>query len=130
MALMKFREKNRAAWVGVRPGHNGEQVDDTKVINNSTAIVYTVPAGKTLYLCNINVSVYTNVAGGFYVAVRDAGDANAEYFYRGISHINLPVPPAIINWRQPREIPTGYDLFGWSGADGLYVNIYWFGWIE
>ena len=44
-----FREPNMVKWIGVRPGHEGEEVL-INVLNAATAVLYTVPADKILLL--------------------------------------------------------------------------------
>ena len=62
MAYTLFAEKNRVAWLGVRPGVYGAQIFVSFAANNATVVGYTVPAGKTLLLTRSRLSVFSSAA--------------------------------------------------------------------
>jgi len=130
MAYMGFREPNQVKWVGSRPAHNGEQVFTQIYAESETAIVYTVPAGKVLYLISVELGYRGIAAGRSIIRVRDAtdvtvvdmlydylqdgskGDAKTRYFY------------------PPLEIPAAYDIVIISTVAGLLIQGSIFGWVE
>ena len=87
-----YREPNMVKWVGVRPGHNGEQV----LIEIDTAVnatLYTVAADKILFLfdwhfgtlpnlsfaCNLAIHNDAAVRQVYLVAIgTNAGDMSSE----------------------------------------------------
>jgi len=100
MAYATFREPNQVKWVGVLPGHNGEQVIAQAVADNSTVIAYTVPAGKILLLSHFTSCVFNN-AGGIgtaYGYVRD--NLGVEVFrmhtYRGADDTSVSIHGIVI----------------------------------
>ena len=56
------REPNQVKWVGVRPGHNGEQVL-IKVDFGVNTLLYTVPADKILLIFSWQIGIGTAAAG-------------------------------------------------------------------
>ena len=130
MAVAKFREPNRARWVGVRPGHDGEQVMILGAIVNATAIVYTVPAGKMLYLCEWMLADMDNATGAMYFSIRNVADV----WVRDLAGIRIVVASSWIsdhgNAWPPIEVPAGYDLYAYSSGAGLTARCSAHGWIE
>lgn len=59
--VMSWREPNRARWVGVRPGHDGDMLVKAGTAVNGTTIVYTVPVGKVLLV--VAFTMYLTVGG-------------------------------------------------------------------
>jgi len=108
MAIV-FREPNQVKWIGVRPGHNGEQILENDTAINVLTSIYVVPADKLLLLFAYDVSVYSGVAatGYFYIyddtpaifkslAVRSVAAAGTDSSCQGL-------------W-VPIEIPAAYSL--------------------
>jgi len=129
MALMKFREDNQVRWVGTRPGHNGEQVFESGQANNNTVILYTVPAGNTLYLCLVNYSVYFGIANTSKLMYYDGTPA----LWRTPIQMSGPVADnfgQVFHYWPPLELPEGYSIRLFSGGVGLLVTGSVFGWIE
>ena len=64
-----YREPNQVKWIGVRPGHNGEQVIESDETTNVLSAIYTVPADKILLLFGYGLDVWSTVAsaGSFYI---------------------------------------------------------------
>lgn len=130
MALMKFREPNQVQWQGGRPGHSGTQVQARGEANNSMVVVYTVTAGKVLYLCTAGLSTYTAVAGSAFLAIYTGVPVfwhDLLAFYQAINATSGN--PTIAFW-PPLEVPAGYQIQVRSSVVGLIVQGYIFGWEE
>jgi len=118
MALMKFREPNQVQWVGTRPAHRGTQIAANVFVDNVTTIIYTVSAGKTLYLCHAILASTSIVAGNGVLKIRDAVDADWIHLARAYQ--------TALSWGQnysipfwpPLEIPALYDVVVLSNAVG------------
>jgi hypothetical protein len=85
MANTLFAEKNRASWLGIRAGVYGEQITlSGQVVGVGTAIIYTVPVGKTLLLFgDWTIGQAGSVAGtDIYMAIYNAVPAIIYYLYR------------------------------------------------
>jgi len=85
MALMTYREANQVLWRGVRPAHNGTLVYDTFAIENNALSMYTVPAGQTLFLCNVIMSYLAIAAGRYAVYVNTAVPAFFTDIFEGVT---------------------------------------------
>ena len=127
---MLYREPNMVKWVGVRPGHNGTQIAKYAAVVNATAIVHTVTAGKTLFLCTATLGMSVASAGSGILFIRDGADV-------------LTMLLAALQWSAggglhsgpftaypPIEIPSGYDIVVESTAAVLTVVGSIFGWEE
>jgi len=99
----------------------GTQVAKHKEINNTTTIIHTVSANKTLYLCNLVYSLQTLQAGGACVYVRDTND----YVLYKIIQTKRQQDDGFsisINFNPPLRIPAGYDIVGCSfAADAILI---------
>ena len=128
--LMDFREPNQVKWVGARPGHNGTQVlagVRTAVLN--WTILYTVPAGKTLFLTHTFLSSSNAISSTILMAVYDTTPVLWQYLLGNYSQTNTSTPPTIANYWPPIEIPTGYTVQIYQVIDcGLMGTIH--GWEE
>jgi hypothetical protein len=128
---MKFREPNRARWVGTRPAHDGEQVIAYKLAVDATQIIYTVPAGKVLHLTNAMIFASSLAVGHGYIFIRNVADVPVLYLvqFRYISGAGMGTGHANQYW-PPIEVLEGYDIAITSGAAGLtlFGNIH--GWVE
>ena len=105
-----FREPNQVKWIGVRPGHKGEEI-----IKNidlaASAIVYTVPADKLLLLFDWSIGIIQNVNNGSRLQLRTAVPVvYAELFYV-TSGINTAGQVASQSLNIPIEIPATYDIY-------------------
>lgn len=129
MATMSYREDNRVKWVGVRPAHGGEQIAKFATANNNTVTIYTVPAGKTLYLCTAWLDVTTAAVGYSAIYIRDELDAHwlpLRRIYQTAS--SYPSDSWITFW-PPLEVPAGYDVVVYrSTPQNVHGAI--FGWVE
>ena len=110
MAVTVHREPNMVKWIGVRPGHNGEQI----LIDIDTAvsvIVYTVPADKLLFLFDWSISTVANLNIHSRLQIRTAvpvvvANIAGASSYTGDSGTNN----AQALW-VPIEIEAGYDIY-------------------
>ena len=124
MANTLFAEKNKVAWIGVRPGVYGEAINAYQRANNSTVVLYTVPAGKTLLLFHTALEVYLSAAPA---ADGDLIWQNAvpamAYMLHSLSNgttgtgINVASDRAI-----PLEIPAGHRVVVVSPTAGSYCR--------
>lgn len=110
MALTYHREPNRANWIGVRPGHDGQQIARYAPANNATVIIYTVPADKILLLCSFTYNAHST--GGNYgtMGVYNAAAALQYLFVNAGMPINGNVIFHSGTFNPPLEIPTGYTI--------------------
>ena len=101
----------------------GTQVSKSNVASNTTVIIHTVTAGKTLLLENFNVGHTMTVVGSTTgsLFVRDAGDTLqynlSQMLMTAISNVLIGSPCLI-------SIPEGYDICLSSNATQLTVNGY------
>ena len=130
MALMAFREPNQVKWIGTRPAHRGTQITQYATADNAVTIIYTVPAGKVLYLVSAVLSVPTGGVGRAAIYIRDALDASTIFLIHyaqvatGLVHTGTPL------FYPPVEVPAGYDIVVSSGAIGVLAVGSIFGWEE
>ena len=128
--LTRWREGNRARWVGVRPGHHGEQVAISKEVTDATIIVYTVPAAKRFFLCDVGISYYAAEAGThFGLGVRDDVDTLLYYLWYHTSNWATASETGRNFW-PPIEIPAGYDVFIYSSGATRTVHAFIHGWVQ
>jgi hypothetical protein len=99
------------------------QVFSSLAANNSTGTIYTVPTGKTLYLCDISFLVY-NTSGSpcfCYMALKDSGGGvkwNINYTHLtgdGSHNFGLSFPI-------PIEIPEAYYFVISSNVANAYTS--------
>lgn len=128
--MMNFREANQVKWVGIRPGHNGEQIAKHHVAVNTTAIIHTVTSGKTFYLSSASYMIYYTGAGFAIMSVRDLSDVAVYHLGMGYKAANDPTITLPISFPQPLEIPAGYDIYLQSLAADLHVFGFIHGWEE
>jgi len=130
MALMKFREQNQVKWVGVRPGHNGTQVAAYAAMINGVGVVYTVGAGKTLFLAECFLCSTGNITGQCSLAWYDDLWAFQRYFCMCDTIAGVQIQKDHCNFCPPLEIPAGHIIAVASGALGLTASGQIFGWEE
>jgi len=132
-------EKNQAKWIGIRPTDpaedipitqtdasklkatiqeplnvtpkrkEGSQVTRINSAQNSTAVIYTVPTGQTLYLCLVVPSCIAVATGYGRVFIRDEND-NVLF---SICWLQKPANDGHavgIPFNPPLEIPGDYDI--------------------
>ena len=130
MARMGWREPNRARWVGIRPAHEGEQVAAYDFVVNGTKVIYTVPAGKTLYLCNVVGGLAAVEVGNARMTLRSGGVDYynfAEYRVHSASGVTVPFG---VSFPIPLEVPPGDTIILYSSADNLIIIGSFFGWVQ
>ena len=104
------REPNQVKWIGVRPGHNGEQV----LINidfNANQSLYTVGAGKLLLIFSWQVTMAANTAGLASLELRTAVPAVyycLAYLRGALAHSGPSVSNTL--W-VPIEVPATYEIY-------------------
>ena len=116
------REPNQVKWVGVRPGHNGEQVLK-EFYAAATAEFYEVPADKLLLLFDWHLGVSGTAAGDSFIEIRD--DGNVHYMYLALC--SGKATDAGHNTSQalwvPIEIPALFDFRVITGVTSLaYIH--------
>lgn len=111
MAIAAHHEDNMAKWVGVRPGHNGEQVGGYDGVANGDVILYTVPADKILLIFNWSLTANSAAAAVFaFLGIRDALDVQTHAL--GQLRLKNSMPNSIVGSRYiPYEVPEGYDVY-------------------
>jgi len=131
MALMNFREPNQVKWVGSRPGHNGEQITAAKTsIATAWDDVYTVSAGKTLYLCTLRHSHYSNTISKFYhIAWTDAGHGVQVRFVYDVNKVT-GMNSDVIHFWPPLEIPAGHKIAMYVADATNRIFCFIYGWEE
>ena len=105
----EHREPNRVKWIGVRPGHEGEQV----LIDIDDAVdadLYTVPADKILLIFGWSWSVIQNA--GVDATIEIETDAAAHYMWLSMVTGQAGAPSAESSQDKwvPIEIPEGYVI--------------------
>ena len=130
MAVMGFREPNRARWVGVRPAHDGAEVYNKADATNATVVVYTVPAGKVLHLTSLHVcSRATLAAGEVIVDIRNAAHviqvSPFDHYYAAVGQMSDD-----ISFWPPMELPAGWEIAVRSTNANSWGCLFVRGWIE
>lgn len=127
MAMTKYRELNMVKWVGVRPGHNGEQIVKSIRKTNGAEIIHTVSDDKILLLFAWTCSVHTDFAvKEGYLFVRNAADVTQYIIDR---HGFRPTQQHDSNGLAhyiPIEIPEKYDICIYAEDANVFVD----GWIH
>jgi len=90
-------------------------VQEYNEANNSTVIIYTVPAGKTLYITTFHIFVYNAVVGLGAIFARDANDQNFQWIIGG-SYPLGEGRSSSINFNIPLVVPALWDICIYSGA--------------
>lgn len=130
MALMGWREPNQVKWVGTRPAHRGTQIGKSASAVNATAIVYTVTAGKTLYLCTASLMTETATVSAGIFSIRDGADVSWLHLTMGRANTaGYFIAPCVTFW-PPLEVPAGYDIVVFSSAALAAWTGSIFGWEE
>jgi len=131
-------EGNMMRWVGIRPtdpreaipiqpyADFGTQIAKHVTANNQTSIIHTVSNGKNLYLCTATLSCLLTVTGNFCMFVRDDSDTTRYYiaYCRRQADDGICIP---VTFSPPLVIPEGWDVCIWSGANGVQIQGFIFG---
>ena len=120
MAIV-HREPNQVKWVGVRPGHNGEQVVKWGDANNNLVVLYTVPADKLLLIFGYFISYHGSVAGYGYLDVYTAVPAIWKRLYGGAVNVGEDFS-ATRDYSIPIEVPATYTVRVQSTVLGCYID--------
>jgi len=130
MAAMAFREPNQVKWMGIRPGHNGTQVVALNTATNAEVLLYTVTAGKTLFLVSASVGWTGGGSGWGIIMIQTAASADWYYpcFTSGSS--NYFASQGNFNPCVPLEVPAGYKCYVKSVGATFRVHGSIFGWEE
>ena len=112
-----FREPNQVKWIGVRPGHNGEQVLEGFIAGaiNFTAI-YTVPANKMFMMTYAALSNTLNIGGNAYLCIYDDTPAIWRVLFGRLNIVNVPGRGCIATFNPPIELPEGYSVRVYQSA--------------
>ena len=128
--LTKWREGNRARWVGIRPGHGGAQIAKYGQAHNEIILIHTVAAGKVFYLTHWTHWIYENLAGqNGLLYVQNAADVLVYV----ISDLSMGTLGGLTNSGSlfyPLEIPEGYDVCVRSMSDTVVTEAFIHGWEE
>ena len=103
------RDPNQVKWVGVRPGHNGEQVIAYATAVDVLGTVYTVPVDKILLLFGHSVGVYSTAAALGEMYIYDATPA-LEVTLVGRSVAANGSVNSDHSYDPPLELTAGYSL--------------------
>jgi len=124
MANSLFAEHNRAAWVGVRPGVFGEQVIAYAEIIAVDTVLYTVPAGKTLFLFDWWLSVVGLTAAALWGLKVYTGGAALSSVLGVITQFTAVGGGAVTgaNYTVPAEIPEAYTIRAIRSAAGVTIS--------
>ena len=123
------REPNQVKWVGVRPGHNGDQFIYSGVM---AAIVPTaiaqVPADKIMFLCSASLGAYGGVVAGMRLAIYTDVPAFWHYLMSGVSAAAGGNFSSCASYDPPIEIPAGYWLYVEQNVNAQ-LHYFFHGWI-
>ena len=124
------REPNRVKWIGVRPGHEGEQVIKYATATNAVVDIYEVPADKLLLIFGYFLNAYGGAAGEGMLDLYTAVPAFwKRLFWAGV-HVNNDLAVSR-NYTIPIEVPAGYFVSVESsiaacvikaGFDGILID--------
>ena len=118
----EHREPNRVKWIGVRPGHEGEQILEHGTANNATVIIYTVPADKLLLLYGFSYNASGTAGGTGFLSIYTAVPA----VHRHLVYGNFSANTVVAFGRDfviPIEIPESYSVRVLSPAATMFVGI-------
>jgi hypothetical protein len=110
MALSLFREKNMARWIGVRPAHNGTQVSVSGTAVNVTSTLYTVTAGKTLFLTRYYVDITVGTLTGYGTLEVYNGVGVFQYYIDMLKALAGGWQHQALSLTFPIEIPAGSTI--------------------
>ena len=105
----KSHEIDYCKSVGVHPYIPGELILVRSVIQSSTGILYTVPAGKILCLCNLN-SIILNNNNICVIRIMKTPSDEVYAFVYALSTDLIPSPKSHFDYSIPMEIPEDYFI--------------------
>ena len=106
------REPNQVKWVGVRPGHNGDQFiysGETAVVGYSAIVE--VPADYMFFLTYAAIWSRNLAAANYSLSIFDDTPAFLHYIIGGASGANICSPASVSNFDPPWEIEAGNWLY-------------------
>ena len=121
------REPNQVKWVGVRPGHNGEQVL-IHINTNVNTVLYTVPADKLLLIFSWQLVVAQAAAVSAQLELQTAVPAayyqlaynrNTATFFHPQSSQSLTIPIEVPATYRVNLIANGTSL---GGVQGILID--------
>ena len=115
------REPNQVKWIGVRPGHNGDQIHEYGTAVGATTVVYTVPADKILLLFGFNLITSCTVAGTASLGIYTAVPALHRYLSAGTVRANFSMTISQ-DYVVPIEIAAAYSIRAISPAGTLDIT--------
>ena len=134
-------EPNQVVWRGVQPvaGIRGiwPAIDSARInlggyVPASTLLnLYTVPAGKTLFIFSAYLTTKLGSTTNTYawILTRDAAAAAYVYLITQYYHVSGNQTNAI-HFKPAIELPEGYDVILQTGAGTLEARGGVFGWLE
>ena len=129
MAIL-HREPNQVKWIGVRPGHNGEQVIEGDTAVNVLKTIYTVPADKILLLNNYVATIYCAAGGNGSVMIYNAVPAlyrtlvlmPATANDNGFVSVSFPMPIELSEGFSIRALTTAANIDLWVTINGILID--------
>ena len=109
------REPNQVKWIGVRPGHNGEQYLFL-IDHNAAGVLDTVPADKILLLYDWYISLVDVAAKACQVYMRDDAAANIGFLANLGTCAGTNTSHIAQSLTIPIELPEDYDFYINVGA--------------
>jgi len=115
--LLKTTVYPGATGFGVYPVLNPNllAVQEYNEAENSTVIIYTVPAGKTLYITTFHIFIYNVVVGLGAIFARDANDLNSQWIIGGAYPLG-EARSSSINFNIPLVVPALWDICIYSSV--------------
>ncbi len=139
-------EKNQVKWVGIQPiqpienlqvslgkfettvaGVTRAQVTKSANVANGAAVLYTVTAGKTLYLVNAFLAHSGAAASGARMEVRNGADTT-QYSIIDLTHSGACHHASEQVFPVPLVLPAGWDIYFIASPGTAYAFIH--GWEE
>jgi len=99
-----------AAWDTVYLGNTRTQIIKSVSTTGGAAIVHTVTAGKTLYLCSVQLTSGWNISTVSWIGYRDAGDVSIFDFIRLQGNGVHSMSESVI-FPMPLIIASAYDVY-------------------
>lgn len=120
--------RNTGVWPAAGAARVTEHADQDGV---GSPVLYTVPAGKTLFLANVAMSTRLSAANnvGAILYVRDAGDVTV-YFLRYHHYATAGQLATAQAFSPALEIAAGYDIVLTVGNANLRAWAFIAGWLE
>lgn len=130
MSVPNWTETNRAKWVGIRPGHYGEQVLNLAEAVNNTVVIYTVPVGKLFYLDWYDFLVTSNLVGAGSMYIHSGAFAVVYLAYaRTISSAGIMTDKSCSMFH-PIKLIEGYSVKITSNVANYSIIGSIHGWVE